>query len=87
MKCLFFRNKSQLAVLKELNKHSFVKIDYVPFNNGKIKKNIFGKCLSIHKADYNSTITVVHSVNKYKIIETFSLYNNFIKDIKIYKNS
>ena len=84
---VFFRNKKELDILKNVMKNTFLKIDFFNYSNNKRRKSVFGKCISVKKAGYNSTITLLYSIQKYKIIETFSIYNNFIKTFTIYKKS
>lgn len=84
---VFFRTKTELDILKNIEKHTFLKIDFFNYANAKRRKSVFGKCISVKKAGYNSTITLLYSIQKYKIIETFSVYNNFIKTFTIYKQS
>lgn len=82
---VFFRTKQPFVDLKYLTKNDFVKIEFHNLKNNKRKKTIFGKCLAIKKKGINSTIKILYSLNKYAIVETYSLYNNFIKSITIYK--
>ena len=84
---VFFRNKTKVDLLKNIMKNTFLKIDFFNYSNTKRRKSVFGKCISVKKAGYNSTITLLYSIQKYKIIETFSIYNNFIKTFTIYKQS
>eukprot|EP01139_Manchomonas_bermudensis_P025530 Amastigsp_a845700_7.p2 type:complete len:101 gc:universal Amastigsp_a845700_7:871-569(-) len=84
---VFFRTKQPFADLQYLTKNDFVKIEFHNLKNNKRKKTIFGKCLAIKKKGINSTIKILYSLNKYTIKETYSLYNNFIKTITIYKKN
>jgi hypothetical protein len=84
---LFFSKNilEKKELLTFLTKQTFVKISFLPFVNGKVQNDIFGKCVAIKKKHHNASITLIYAVNKYKILITIPLYNSFIKNITVYK--
>jgi ribosomal protein L19 len=66
-------------------KGDFIQIEKKTSRNSNKTKKIFGRCINYKKNGINSTVTILHVVKKYKIIETIPVYSQFITNITLYK--
>jgi len=66
-------------------KGDFIQVEKKISRNSKRTKKFFGRCIDYRKNGLNSTVTILHVVQKYKIIETIPVYSQFVKNITLYK--
>lgn len=76
------KKNNKLQNYLHLEKGTFIKLLRQKFN--KKEKTVIGRIIKIKKTDVNIILTVIYLIKKYKVIETFSIHNKFLKDIQVF---